>query len=114
MSEDTFAALFEAQAQAKDAPKAHRKVHVGDLLEAVVVQVGKESIFVELDGKRQASLDVVEMLSPSGTPEIKVGDTVRATVVDVNAETGEVRLGRSFGKSGDLAQIEQARDAGIA
>jgi small subunit ribosomal protein S1 len=114
MSDDTFAALFEAQAQAKDAPTAHRKVRVGDVLEAVVVQVGKEAIFVELDGKRQASLDVVEMLSPSGTLEIKVGDTVRAKVVDVNAETGEVRLGRSFGKSGDLAQIEQARDAGIA
>ena len=113
MPEDTFAALFEAQ-QAEGAAKAHRKVHVGDTLEAVVVQVGKESIFVELDGKRQASLDVVEMLSPSGELEIKVGDTVRAKVVEIDQATGNVRLGRSFGKTGDIAHIEQARDAGIA
>jgi len=113
MPEDTFAALFEAQ-QSEGAAKAHRKVHVGDAIEAVVVQVGKESIFVELDGKRQASLDVVEMLSPSGELEIKVGDTVRAKVVEIDEATGNVRLGRSFGKTGDIAHIEQAREAGIA
>jgi small subunit ribosomal protein S1 len=112
MSDDTFAKLFEAQSA--DAQKGHRKVHVGEMLQAVVVQIDKETIFVELDAKQQAMLDVVEMRSPDGTLDVKVGDTIRARVVSVDAQTGAVRLGRSFGKTGDLAQIEQARDAGVA
>jgi small subunit ribosomal protein S1 len=112
MSDDTFAKLFAAQSA--DAQQGHRKVHVGEMLQAVVVQIDRETIFVELDAKRQAMLDVTEMRAPDGTLDVKVGDTIRARVVSVDAKTGDVRLGRSFGKTGDLAQIEQAREAGIA
>ena len=45
---------------------------------------------------------------------MKVGDTVRARVMSVDADTGAVRLGRSFGKTGDIGQIEQARASGVA
>jgi len=107
-----FAKLFEAQSA--EAQKGHRKVRVGEMLQAVVVQIDKETIFVELDAKRQAMLDVAEMRSPDGSLDVKVGDTVRARVVSVDDQTGEVRLGRSFGKTGDLAQIEQARESGVA
>src|SRR5580765_2165453 len=112
MDKDSFAALFEAQSA--DAQQGHRKVRVGEMLQAVVVQVDKETIFVELDAKRQAMLDVAEMRAPDGTLDVKVGDTIRARVVSVDEQSGAVRLGRSFGKTGDLAQIEQARDSGIA
>jgi small subunit ribosomal protein S1 len=111
-NKDSFAALFEAQA--KDAQPGHRKVRVGEMLQAVVVQIDKETIFVELDAKRQAMLDIAEMRSPDGTLDVKVGDTVRARVVSVDDASGAVRLGRSFGKTGDLAQIEQARESGVA
>lgn len=109
--QDSFAALFEAQAGNQT---VHRKVHVGEMLEAVVVQVDKDTIFVELDAKRQAMLDVAEMRSPDGTLDVKVGDTVRARVVSIDDASGAVFLGRSFGKTGDLAQLERARDAGVA
>jgi small subunit ribosomal protein S1 len=112
MSDDSFASLFEATA--KDGPKGHRSVRVGETLEAVVVQVGKDTIFLELDGKRQAMLDVIEVQNPDGTVDVKVGDVMRAKVVSVDAQTGQVRLGRSFGKSGDLAHIQTAFEAGIA
>lgn len=111
MSDDSFAALFEAQTGQKP---AHKPVRVGDTLEAVVVQVSKDAIFLELDGKRQALLEAVEMRNPDGTLDVKVGDTVRAKVVSVDAESGQVRLGRSFGKSGDLAQLQRAMESGIA
>ena len=112
MNKDSFAALFEAQGA--DAQKGHRKVQVGEMLQAVVVQVDKETIFVELDAKRQAMLDVAEMRSPDGTLDVKVGDTIRARVVSIDEKSGAVRLGRSFGKTGDIAQIEQARESGVA
>src|SRR5271155_2768131 len=106
MGDDSFAALFAAQS-AEAQQQGHRKVHVGEMLQAVVLQIDKETIFVELDGKHQAMLDVVEMRSPDGTLDVKVGDTIRARVVSVDEATGAVRLGRSFGKTGDVAQIEQ-------
>lgn len=106
MSDESFAALFEAQS--KEAQVGHRKVRVGEMLQAAVVQVDKETIFIELDAKRQAMLDLVEM------PDAKVGDIVRARVVSVDPASGEVRLGLSFGKTGDIAQIEQARSSGVA
>lgn len=107
---DSFAALFEQED--KNTKKA-RRVSVGDKIRGLVVQVGKEAAFVELDGKRQAYIDVNELKGPDGTVTVKVGDTLEASVVMVD-ESGEVRLGRSFGKTGDLAALEQARNANVA
>jgi small subunit ribosomal protein S1 len=107
----SFAALFEAQPQKPGKPQ--RNLRVGDTIEAIVVRVGKETIFLEIDGKRQAMLDAVEMRGADGTIDVKEGDTLRAKVVEVDETSGSVRLGRSFGKPGDATQIQQAFDAGI-
>jgi small subunit ribosomal protein S1 len=92
MPDDSFAALFEAEAG--HGPSGHRKVHVGETLEAVVVQVGRDTLFLELDGKRQAMLDRVDVQNPDGTVDVKAGDVLRAKVIEVDAQTGQVRLGR--------------------
>lgn len=107
---NSFASLFEEEN--KNAKKA-RRIQVGDKIRGTVVQVGKESLFVELDGKRQAYMDVSEFKGPDGAITVKVGDTVEAAVVLVDGQ-GDVKLGRSFGKTGDLAAIDQARNAGVA
>ncbi|MFO0672392.1 MAG: S1 RNA-binding domain-containing protein [Polyangiaceae bacterium] len=108
---ESFASLFAAQS--KDQTRV-RAVRVGDAVEGLVVHVGEDTIFVELDGKRQAMLDTIEMRAEDGTVSVKVGDMVRAKVVAVDNKNGDVRLGRSFGKGGDLAQLQQALEAGIA
>jgi small subunit ribosomal protein S1 len=92
MPDDSFAALFEAEAS--HGPSGHRKVHVGETLEAVVVQVGRDTVFVELDGKRQAMLDRIDVENPDGTVDVKAGDVLRAKVIEVDFQTGQVRLGR--------------------
>lgn len=89
MSADSFAALFEAQSA--EAQRGHREVHVGDILDAVVVQIDKETIFVELDAKRQGAIDIAEMRSPDGALEIKLGDTVRARVIAIDSEGVQLR-----------------------
>jgi small subunit ribosomal protein S1 len=108
---DSFAALFEQQSRT---PARGRAIRVGDRLEGVVVKVGRDAVFVELDGKRQAYMDAAEVRAPDGTVTVKVGDTIAAHVVEVDARTGNVRIGRSMGRPGSLAAIEQARDAGVA
>jgi small subunit ribosomal protein S1 len=107
---DSFAALFE---QSKT-PARGRSLRVGDRLEGVVLKVGRDAIFVELDGKRQAYMDANEVRAADGTLTVKVGDTIAAHVVEVDGRTGNVRIGRSMGKPGSLAAIEQARDTGVA
>ncbi|HVH44515.1 MAG TPA: S1 RNA-binding domain-containing protein [Labilithrix sp.] len=110
---DSFAALFE---EGQGAPKAGRRkpVRVGDRLEAVVVQVGRDLVFVELDGKQQAFIEASEVRDPDGTINVKEGDTIRAHVVEVDEARGSVRLGRSIGRPGNLAAIEQAKHTGVA
>jgi small subunit ribosomal protein S1 len=107
---DSFAALFEQQA-----PLPRTKTpRVGDRMEALVVQVGRDAVFVELDGKRQAYIDAVELRGPDGTIDVKVGEMLAAHVVEVDPKSGQVRLGRSMGKPGSVAAIEQAMQAQVA
>ncbi len=107
---DSFAALFEKEAAA---PK-RKRVRVGDRLEAIVVQVGRDLVFVELDGKQQAFIEASELRDPDGTMTVAEGDVIRAHVVEVDDARGTVRLGRSLGKPGNTAAIEQAKESGIA
>ena len=56
---ESFAALFE-QGQREAPVRRHRAYRPGDSVRGVVVQVGKDAVFLELDGKRQAMIEAVE------------------------------------------------------
>jgi len=110
---DSFAALFEQTAASTGgtgtANRRKKGPKVGDRIEAVVVKVGTESVFVELDGKQQAFLDAVELRAGDGTMTVKEGDTVRAVVLEVDDQQGYVRLGKTMGKAVNLAGLELAK-----
>jgi small subunit ribosomal protein S1 len=108
--EDSFAAMFEQQPVA---PRKRRAIRVGDRLDAIVIQVGRDAVFVELDGKQQAFLEAAELRDDDGTISVKVGDKLTANVVEINDEQGVVRLGRSLGKPGSVAALEQAKLSGL-
>jgi small subunit ribosomal protein S1 len=86
--EKSFAALFEEASQA--APRT-RRARVGETFEVTVVQVGKEAVFVELDGRQQGFIDAVDLHAPDGSLKAAMGDRLRARVVHIDAEQG-VRL----------------------
>ena len=109
---DSFAALFEqAQKETKGPAVRRKKPRVGDQMEAVVVQVGRETVFVELVGKHQAFLEAAELRAPDGTMTVAVGDVIRARVVEVDEDGNNVRLGLSMGKPTDVTALEQAKEA---
>ena len=109
--EDSFAAMFEQQPVA---PRKRRATRVGDRVDAIVIQVGRDAVFVEIvDGKVQAFLEAAELREDDGTMTVKVGDKLSAHVVEVNEEEGVLRLGRSLGKPGSIAALETARAAGL-
>ena len=108
--EDSFASMFEE----KSVPaRKRRAVRVGDRLDAVVIQVGRDAVFVEIEGKQQAFLEAAEVREEDGTITMKVGDKISAHVVEVNEDQGVLRLGRSLGKPGSVAALELAKNAGM-
>ena len=58
-----FAALFEQQ---KTPARRTKGWAVGQRVEAAVVQITRAAVFVDLDEKRQAWIDPVELLGPNG------------------------------------------------
>jgi small subunit ribosomal protein S1 len=106
---DSFAALFEQT----PVTKTRRPPRVGERIEGTVILVGRDAVFVEVDGKREAFIEATELRAPDGTLTVKVGDTIAAQVIAID-EGGQVRLGRSLGATGDVASLERAREAGVA
>jgi small subunit ribosomal protein S1 len=76
--DESFAALFEQSGRA--APRG-RGPRPGDVVDAVVVQVGKDAVFVELDGRRQGFLEANDVRAPDGTIPLAAGAKLRARVV---------------------------------
>jgi small subunit ribosomal protein S1 len=86
--EETFAALFE---QSGNMPQRKRNPRIGDTLEVVVVQVGRDAVFVEIEGGRQGYIESLDLKAPDGSIKAVVGGKLRARVAQVDPEQG-VRL----------------------
>ena len=86
--EKSFGALFEETSQ-RDPRR--RRARVGETFDVVVLQVGKEVVFVELPGQRQGFIDGGDLCAPDGSLMAVVGDTLSARVIAVDREHG-VRL----------------------
>ncbi|HRG98877.1 MAG TPA: S1 RNA-binding domain-containing protein [Polyangiaceae bacterium] len=109
---DSFAALFEQQSNGRPERRS-RSFKVGDKLDVIVVQVGRDAVFVELDGKRQGFLEADELRDESGEITVKPGDRVTAHVLEANDQQGMFRLGKSFGKTHGVDGLERAKAAGV-
>jgi small subunit ribosomal protein S1 len=119
---ESFASLFESEAPAprRGRPEPARALAVGDRCRAEVVQVGRESVFVEVvepltGGRRQqAFLGIEDVRGPDGQVALKAGDVVEANVVAIDSSSGEVRLGWSMGRPSGVDALLQAHAAGVA
>ncbi len=81
--DESFAALFEQSG--KTAQRA-RRPRPGDVVLATVVQVGKEAVFVELEGRQQAFIEASELHDAEGKTSVAVGDSVEVRVVRIDDE----------------------------
>ena len=82
--DESFAALFEKQGAGQASRK--RNPRVGETLEVVVVQVGRDAVFVEIDGNRQGYIESLDLKAPDGSIKATVGARMRARVVRVDGE----------------------------
>ncbi|MBI2388183.1 MAG: S1 RNA-binding domain-containing protein [Deltaproteobacteria bacterium] len=111
-SSESFAALFEAESKNKPRRAAGRGYSPGEVVEGTVVRVGKDAVFLDLDGKREGYIEITEVRDESsGEVTVAIGDIVRATVINAGDGDGAVRLGKSMPKGRGAEGLQAAKDA---
>jgi small subunit ribosomal protein S1 len=87
---ESFAALFEAEG-GKATPH-RRSFNIGEELDVVVAQIGRDAVFVGLDGKQEGFIESKDLSTKEGTLTVKVGSRITARVVEIGGRLGAVRL----------------------
>jgi small subunit ribosomal protein S1 len=100
-NEENFAALLEKSLTKR------AKLGPGQMLEAPVVKITAEWIFLDLGGKGEGYLDKKELVDEAGSLMVKEGDTVRAYFL--SSENNELHFTTKIGSGpGKEAQLEDA------
>ena len=88
------------------------KFTAGQKVEAKIVQISAEWIFLDLGGKSEGCLDRKELLDEEGNLSVKVGDTIHAYML--SSEAGELRFTTQI-SGGDAGRylLEEAWQTGI-
>ncbi len=111
-----FASLMES-AGASAQVRVAKRLRVGSVVEGAIVQIGKDSVFVDVGTTVEGRIDRGEFEDKSGKLSVQVGDAIRATVLsnhDVDGPVLSVALGRSQSKGGvDVSMLENARESGM-
>jgi len=87
---ESFAALFEAEA-GKATPH-RRSFNIGEELDVLVVQIGRDAVFVGLDNKQEGFIEAKDLTSKEGNLTVKIGSRITARVVEIGGRLGAVRL----------------------
>ena len=102
--------MFEAQG-AQTKARLSKRVRPGQLVEGVVVEVGSDSVFVDIGAKTEGRIERDQLLDKEGNLKVKVGDKLRATVSSLQ---GGIQLVVAIGKGGiDTQSLELALESGV-
>jgi small subunit ribosomal protein S1 len=106
MSDETFADLFQ------DKPASRKNLQPGNRVEATVVGISGENIFLDAGGKSEGILGAAELRNEAGELTVAVGD--RVIVFFLAARNGEMVFTTRLG-SGQTSsrELEEAFHSGI-
>ena len=99
VEEEDFAALFAASLE----PAVFE---TGQVVQGVVVLIGRDVVFVDIGGKGEATMDLAELQDEDGQLTVEVGATVEAVVVSTS---GGVTLSHKLARG--AATRRQLEDA---
>lgn len=106
--QDDFAAFMRG-----DQTTQLRQLKTGEKVECKVVQIGGDSVFVDVGARADGRIPSTQLLAADGSFRVEVGQTLQATVVDPGASGGPL-LAVTFGGGAevDTAALEIARETG--
>lgn len=85
---DSFASMFEAEKT--QIQRGH--VRVGERVDVTVTKVGKDAVFVTLDGKREGFVERHLLTDKEGNLTLTEGARLTAQVAELGGKAGAVRL----------------------
>jgi len=105
-SEENFADMFEKSF------KKQGRHEPGQKVDAMIVKISADWIFLDLGGKGEGYLDKKEMLDEDGNLKVKEGDTISAYFV--SSQNNEMHFTTKIGAGpGKQSQLEDAYRSGI-
>ncbi|MGE0320687.1 MAG: 30S ribosomal protein S1 [Polyangiaceae bacterium] len=112
-SNDDFASLMESSV-ARGGLRSAVRLTPGETVEGTVIQIGADSVFVDVGTARDARIDRGELVDKSGKLTVAVGDKLRATVVEASSLGARLSLGVGRGGQGvDSQMLEAALSSGV-
>jgi len=109
MPKEDFASMLEASMKSGKGPS--KRLRNGEAVEGRIIQISSDSVFVDVGSVHDARVPRGELEDREGQLKVKVGDTLRATVIDADADTPLLAV--VLGKGGlDLGQLRTARETG--
>ncbi len=102
---------FAAMLAEFDAPS--EQLHRGDVVRGRIVRIGAEHAFVDLGGKAEGVLPAEDLRDESGRVAFGIGDEIEATVLEVDAAEGGVRLARRLRGHHDDEALRNAFETGV-
>lgn len=104
--EENFADLLE------NSISGINKLEPGQLIEAEIVSISGDCIFLQLSGKSEGQLDTAEMIDKDGTLTVKEGDLIKAFFL--YSKNGEMHFTTKIsGDKAGKAVLENAFESGI-
>ncbi len=98
-SHDDFASLMQAS-NLKSADRGLRKLRRGEIIEGTVVQIGQDSVYVDVGTPTEARVDRSGLLDDQGQLSVAVGDKLRGTVIDARMDSPVLAV--SFGRNAPI------------
>jgi len=105
--EEDFSALLESFEQST------ASFQQGDKVSGTLLSVGREFAFVDLGGKSEGVIPVDELMDDEGNPTHQAGDSLTATVVEVDSAEGGIRLARTLRAGGSDVLLQKAMETGV-
>ncbi|MFZ5896722.1 MAG: S1 RNA-binding domain-containing protein [Myxococcota bacterium] len=109
--ESSFARLMES-AGAGGTARATRRLRAGEVVEATVIQIAQDSVFVDVGTPSDGRIARAELEDKDGTLRVKVGDRLRATVMDPRPDGPVLAISFGHGSQLDVASLELLRTSG--
>ncbi len=108
MSDDEdFAALYEESAKVQGA--RGKPIEAGQVVQAVVIQIGDDTVFVDVGTRAEGQIDRHELEDEHGRLTVKVGDRIKLTV----SQAGDrPKLVTRFGAASGIDGLELALESG--
>jgi ribosomal protein S1 len=111
MSKDSFASLM-ATGSASVSDRARKRLDRGQVVDGTVIQLSSEFVYLDVGTPGDGKIPVAELSDENGKLRVKVGDTVRASVIEAHI-TGSVLRALQSAHGKDVPKPDEVLDGKV-